>query len=137
VLLLEYYVDISEFAWTCNLCYVHDNFKSVTCDMCVDYCFQMDITIRVELHFGIDHAHAEAANIKIKIKSKLKWPQMKAKWATLTSPIAMPQITVNPNLAEAPQFTHEVYVIICNTDMECNNTLLKMGIFTNYLHRTL
>jgi hypothetical protein len=46
----------------------------------------MDITIRVELHFRIDRAHAEAAGIEIEIKSKLKWPQMKAKWATLTSP---------------------------------------------------
>jgi hypothetical protein len=49
-------------------------------------CFQMDITIRVELHFGIDRAHAEGADIEIEIKSKPKWPQMKAKWATLTSP---------------------------------------------------
>jgi hypothetical protein len=46
----------------------------------------MEFTIRVELHFGLHPAHAEAADIEIKIKTKPKWPQMKAKWATLTSP---------------------------------------------------
>jgi hypothetical protein len=54
----------------------------------------MDITIRVELHSGIDRAHAEAADIEIEIKSKLKWPQMKAKWATLTSPNSKPQLPI-------------------------------------------
>jgi hypothetical protein len=49
----------------------------------------MEFTIRVELHFGLHPAHAEAADIEIEIKSKPKWPQMKAKWAALTSPIVV------------------------------------------------